>query len=77
MSTSSAEWTWLSDVGMRVRLLRVARRQSQELLAARAEVSRVTLGSVELGEHPASVLVFARLAGALDVSLGELLDGTP
>ena len=40
-------------------------------------VSRVTLGSVERGEHPASVLTYIRLARTLDLPLAELLDGAP
>ena len=37
-------------------------------------VSRVTVGSIERGDHPASVLAYRRLAGALGVQLSELLD---
>jgi transcriptional regulator with XRE-family HTH domain len=62
---------------MRVRLARVARRESQDALAERAGVSRVTLGSVERGEHVAGVLTYARLARAVVLPLGELLDGAP
>ena len=64
---------WLAAVGMRVRLARVARGETQEELGCRAGVSRVTVGSIERGEHPASVLAFRRLADALGVDLGRLL----
>jgi transcriptional regulator with XRE-family HTH domain len=74
---AGAERVWLLEVGMRVRLARVRGRESQDVLAARAGVSRVTLGSIERGEHPAVVLSYSRLARALSVSLGELLDGAP
>lgn len=64
---------WLRDVGMRVRLGRVAARLSQEELGDRTGVSRVTVGSIERGDHPASVIAFRRLADALGVETGELL----
>lgn len=66
---------WLRTVGMRVLVARTVRRQSQEELGRRAGVSRVTVGSIERGDHSASVLAYVRLAGALDVPVGELLDG--
>lgn len=77
MSRPEAEAEWLRTVGMRIRLARVARRESQDALAACAAVTRVTVGSIERGEHPASVLTFARLARAVGVSLDELLEGAP
>lgn len=77
MTGTEAERAWLRSVGLRVRLARVAGRESQEALAVRASVSRVTLGSIERGDHPAGVLTFARLSPALGMPLGELLDGAP
>jgi transcriptional regulator with XRE-family HTH domain len=77
MSGTDAERVWLQTVGMRVRLARVARRESRAALATLAGVSRVTLGSVERGDHPAGLLVYARVAGAIGVPLAELLDGAP
>jgi transcriptional regulator with XRE-family HTH domain len=71
--TDEAERQWLLDVGMRVRLARVAGRESQDDLALRAHVSRVTLGSIERGDHPAVILSYVRLARALGLGLGELL----
>lgn len=75
MSWAEEERAWLRSVGMRVRLTRVARRESQEDLAVRAAVSRVTVGSIERGDHPASVLSYIRLARALGLSVAELLGG--
>ena len=71
----TAEREWLAEVGMRVRLARVRRRESQDQLAEAANVSRVTLGSIERGEHPAAVTTYVRLARTLGLSLDELLDG--
>ena len=58
---TEAEDAWLTRVGMRARLGRVARRKSQAALGARAGVSRVTVRSVERGDHPAAVTAYARL----------------
>jgi transcriptional regulator with XRE-family HTH domain len=74
---SEVERAWQRAVGLRTRLARVTARESQEALAVRVSVSRVTVGSIERGDHPASVLAFARLSRAVGVPLGELLDGTP
>jgi transcriptional regulator with XRE-family HTH domain len=72
-----AEREWLAAVGLRVRLARVRRRESQEELGNVTGVSRVTVGSVERGEHPSGVLTYVRLARTLGVSLDELLGGAP
>ena len=42
-------------------------------MAGEAEVSRVTLGSIQRGEHAASVLTYRKLAGALWIDTGDLL----
>ena len=60
---------------MRVRLARVRRRESQDQLATIARISRVTLGSIERGEHQAGVLVYVRLARVLEISMDDLLEG--
>jgi XRE family transcriptional regulator, aerobic/anaerobic benzoate catabolism transcriptional regulator len=65
--------SFLRDLGLRVRLFRVARGLSQDQLARVSGVSRVTLGSIERGEHAASLLAYRKLARALDRDLGELL----
>lgn len=72
---TEAEREWLRSVGLRVRLARVVTRETQDGLAERAGVSRVTLGSIERGEHPAVVLTYVRIGRALGVSLDELLAG--
>ena len=74
---TAEEQAWLRAVGMRVRLGRVAHRESQEQLGARSGVSRVTVGSIERADHQAGVIAYARLARALDVPLADLLDGAP
>lgn len=50
-------------------MLRTARKLSQDRLAELSKVSRVTLGSIERGNHEAGILSFRALAVALDVPL--------
>lgn len=73
-STMTDDTAYLRAVGMRVRLARVQRRLSQEALGALSGVSRVTVGSVERGDHPGSVLAYHKLAKALDMRISDLLD---
>ena len=68
---------WLREVGMRVRLARVARRLSQAELGERSGVTRVTVGSLERGDHPASVLAYVKVANGLGVPLAELVASPP
>lgn len=75
--SEDTEQEWLREVGMRVRVARVRRRESQDALASLVGVSRVTLGSIERGDHPAAVTSYVRLARTLGLSLNELLDGSP
>jgi DNA-binding XRE family transcriptional regulator len=64
---------YLDAVGLRVRVYRMARAMSQDELATRASVSRVTLGSIERGDHAASLLAYRKLARALGRDVGELV----
>jgi DNA-binding XRE family transcriptional regulator len=70
------ERAWLAEVGLRVRVAWMRRPESQERLAELALTSRVTLGSVERGDHAADVLTYVRLAQTLG-ALDELLADAP
>jgi transcriptional regulator with XRE-family HTH domain len=70
---NDAERARLRALGMRVRLRRVGGGKPQAQLGERAGVSRVTVGSIERGDHAASVLALWRLADALGVTITELL----
>jgi transcriptional regulator with XRE-family HTH domain len=58
-------------------LRRIRRREglSQENLAARASLHRVTIGLLENGQRVPRADTLIRLAGAMQVAPGELLDG--
>jgi transcriptional regulator with XRE-family HTH domain len=68
---------YLLELGLRVRVARVRRRISQDELARVAGISRVTIGSIERGEHAASVLTYRKLAMAFGVTLTALLEEEP
>jgi transcriptional regulator with XRE-family HTH domain len=62
-------------VGLAIRAERVRRSLSGETVAARAGISRNWLSKVERGTVTPSVEIVRRLALALGVSAGQLLDG--
>jgi transcriptional regulator with XRE-family HTH domain len=59
---SGSERTWLGEVGMRIRLARVRSGESQRELGGRSGVSRVTVGSIERGDHVAALTAYRRMA---------------
>ena len=61
--------------GERVRAARVAKGLSQEALAEAAGLHRTYVGSAERGLRNVSLHNILRLARALGVAPGELLDG--
>jgi transcriptional regulator with XRE-family HTH domain len=60
-------------VAERVVQLRHDRGMSQEALAAKAKVNRMTVTRLEAAAHPPNIETLDRIAGALGVSLSELL----
>ena len=58
-------------VGRRVRDLRRQLRISQEELAARADLHRNYVGSVERGEREIGITALGRLVRALEVTLAD------
>jgi XRE family aerobic/anaerobic benzoate catabolism transcriptional regulator len=65
---------FLRTVGSRVRELRESLNLTRRTLAAKAEVSERYLGQLETGDGNISIMLLRRVAGALDVSMLELLD---
>jgi transcriptional regulator with XRE-family HTH domain len=62
-------------LGDRVRLLRLQRQWSQEVLAELAGLHRNYLGHVERGELNISFRNVYRLADAFEMNIGKFLDG--
>jgi len=58
----------------RLRRQRIAQGWSQEELARRAKISRVYLNNVETRKQDPRLSVVARLAHALKVKVGDLVD---
>ena len=63
-------------IGFQIRQARVARKLSQELLAEAAGLSRVFISRLENGNVSAKIDTYYRIACALDISLGELFQGS-
>ncbi|MDE2562558.1 MAG: helix-turn-helix transcriptional regulator [Sphingomonadales bacterium] len=64
---------WRAVVGMNVRRLRTVAKLTQEQLAFAAEIDLTYVGGIERGKRNPSVLVLARIAGALGTEPSELL----
>ena len=64
-----------AQFGLAVQRLRRARGLSQEDVAGITEIDRAYVGRLERGEANPTLLMLARIAGAFDVSLAELLRG--
>jgi transcriptional regulator with XRE-family HTH domain len=60
-------------VAKRVAKLRQARRMSQEALASKASVNRLTVTRLEAAAHPPNIETLARIARALGVPLADLV----
>lgn len=61
-------------IGERIRFARGTRRMKQSDLAKRARMAPEQLNRYEMGRSRPSVNTLSRIAHALGVSLGELLD---
>jgi len=63
----------LNNLGVTIRLLRQQRGLSQEALAHLAALDRSYMSGIERGRRNLSILNMARIAAALRVPLGDLL----
>jgi len=64
---------WRAKLGRNVRRFRQQRGLTQEQLAFEAEIDLTYVGGIERGKRNPSLLVMARIAEALSVSLAKLL----
>lgn len=61
-------------IGMRIQRLRDERGLTQEALAKKARVSRGYLARLETGRHDPTLSMLRKLARALKVKVGDLVD---
>ncbi|MGZ8860372.1 MAG: helix-turn-helix domain-containing protein [Thermoanaerobaculia bacterium] len=71
----ASEAAMLRALGERIRELRKARAISQERLAELAEIHENHVRRIERGEANPSFLVLLRIARALGVKAGQLIEG--
>lgn len=64
---------WRATLGKNVRRLRRKKGLTQEELAFEAEIDLTYVGGIERGKRNPSLMVMARIAKALSVSLPRLL----
>jgi transcriptional regulator with XRE-family HTH domain len=65
----------VTQIGQRAKALRTERGESQEAVARRADISTATYSRIEKGLNEPSLETLRRLAGALDVSIDDLVGG--
>jgi DNA-binding XRE family transcriptional regulator len=70
---SQTDHDYLQRLGLRLRVLRTARRLSQDQVADRAGLDRTYVSRLERGHHNLTVLTLGRLAAALGAPTKELL----
>lgn len=73
-AAASSDAEFLANVGRRVRAAREQRGMVRRALSEAAEVSERYLAQLEAGEGNASIVLLRRVAGALGLRLGSLLD---
>jgi transcriptional regulator with XRE-family HTH domain len=71
---TGAEVEYLRWVSRRIRAARVLAGITQDQLAKRASLSRVTLSGIERGSHSAGLLTYRQLSVCLGVRMSWLLD---
>ena len=63
-------------IGKRIKELRTIRKISQEELAARANIDRTYVNSVENGKRNISIINIEKIASGLEVSIQEFFKDT-
>jgi len=67
----------LRRIGANVKAARAKANLTQECLAEIAGIHWQTVSYIENGKFPASIVTFAKLSQALEVSANRLLEGLP
>ncbi|MCM1265155.1 MAG: helix-turn-helix transcriptional regulator [Candidatus Gastranaerophilales bacterium] len=61
-------------IGIKVRVLRMRMKISQEELAELANLNKNSIGAIELGKSNPTIETLDKIAGALNIKLTELVD---
>ncbi len=63
-----------TNLGSRIRNLRLDKGYSQEVLAERAAIDRTYMSAIERGERNVSIEIVEKLAIALSITISELFN---
>lgn len=66
----------LNKLGTKIRILRMAKKISQEKFSELTEMDRGYLGQIERGEANFSMAILNKIAVALDIDVAELFNFT-
>ena len=68
------EWSRMNqEIGERIREARMAQKMSQQVLAAKANISLPHISAIEHGKQSMKLITFVRIIEALQVSADEIL----
>jgi transcriptional regulator with XRE-family HTH domain len=67
----------MSQIANRIRRIRLARGESQRLVAARADITVTTYSRIENGHNEPTLSTLRAIASALDVTVEELIADEP
>lgn len=70
--TSGMEGVTMSEIGSKIKELRISRKISQRKLAALAGISNTYLSDIEVGRTNPSLKTMEKLAEALEIQLKDL-----
>ena len=73
MDLKTNEQKFLNALGKAFKIHRKSAELSQSELARRAGVSRPMVGLIEKGTHNSTLIIYARIANGLDLTLGAIL----
>ena len=74
MTTDASRRELRADIGLRIREWRLRREMSQADVARHASITQASLSNYENGKRDMPLSTLIGVAGALNVSLGDLLD---
>lgn len=70
---SDNEYNYLKNIGLNISVIRKKKEMSQADLAEKLNTARQNIYRIEAGKVNSTIIMFQRIASALDVSLEDLI----